>query len=251
MKTLVLMLAMLAVPLAAGAAHADVPPTVGTSACGGTAPAHIVPLMETHTVPPYPPESVQANEQGISVLRVAIAPSGVVVDDSLVQSSGSERLDAAALDFVKKSWRWQPMPGCRTPVSVAVSINWQLRDRPGPPIARAMVMKMLRFIAAPSDAYPPEVPKTKTVVLLMGLVSESGAWQWVAPFQYGNPALAEKSKALAATHRWTPALVDGKPVATLNMIGVIWTPPGETPVDPDQVPKVMEMFMPSAPGPSP
>lgn len=254
MKHLILALAMLAAPLAAGAARADVPPTMGTTACGGTEPAHIVPIAATHVLPPYPPVSVRLDEQGNSILRVAIAPNGTVVDDSIVQSSGSERLDAAALDFVKQTWRWQPMPQCRTPVSVAVSIAWRLKNPPASPIDPALMVKLMRFIAAPPGAWPPGMAKSRSVVMLMGSISETGQWRKLMSLPgLGDPALVDASDGVIGTHKWSAPMLDGKVVPGIAIIGVVWTPPGEKPVDPEQLPGMIEMMMPhnNPPPPAP
>jgi protein TonB len=248
-----MVLALLAV---AAPARADVPPVVTTSACGGTQPVRPMPIMATHLLPPYPPLSVRLGEQGNSILKVVIAPSGNVVEDSLVQSSGSDRLDSAALDYVKQNWRWQPMPDCKTPVSLAVSVAWRIRS-PAPALDPALVMKLVHFMLADPTDYPPDARKIKAIVLMMGVVSEQGVWEKVMPLRSsGDPALDAKSVELVRSRgRWSALHLDGKPVGSAVVTGVIWTPPGETPPgetppDPEQIGKVMELFAPHPP-PSP
>jgi TonB family protein len=242
---------VLALPAIAAPAYADVPPVVTTSACGGTQSVRPIPIAATHLLPPYPPESVRLGEQGNSILKVAIAPSGNVVEDSLVQSSGSDRLDSAALDYVKQNWRWQPMPDCKTPVSLAVSVAWRIRS-PAPALDPALVMKLVHFILAGPADYPAGAPKQKAVVLMMGVVSEQGVWQKVMPLRgSGDPVLDAKSVELVQSRsRWSALKLDDKPVGSAVVIGVIWTPLGETPPDPEQIAKIMELFAPHPP-PSP
>lgn len=228
--------------LAPPAARADVPSAPGTSVCGGTQPVRIVPIAPTHTMPPYPPESAKAGEQGNSILKVVIAPSGAVIEDAIVQSSGSDRLDLAALDYVKQNWRWQPMPGCRTPVSVAVAVNWRLHN---PSLLDpATIVSLLHFIAAAPGDYPPEARKAKSLVMMMGVVSDKGQWTRLAFFTpTGDPALFPRSEELLRARHWEPLRIEGKPMASVAVVGVIWTPPGETPIDPDQFPRMMEMLL--------
>ena len=84
----------------------------------------------THTLPPYPPIAVRLNEQGTTLMEVAIAPRGNVAGCTVVASSSSERLDQAGCDFVKSHWRWEPPTVDGKPVSAKtrVSIRWDLRD---------------------------------------------------------------------------------------------------------------------------
>jgi TonB family protein len=232
-------------------AHADVPSEVGTNVCGADHPVRPMPIMATHQLPPYPPEAVRLGEQGVSVLKVVITPTGTVMEDSIVQSSGSDRLDSAALDFVKQTWRWQPMPDCKTPMSLAVSINWRLRSAPSP-IDPAIIAKLVHFVLASPSDYPAGSQKQKTVVLMMGVVSVDGHWDRILPLRgSGDAALDAKSVELVQARQWLPMKADGKPIAGISVIGVIWTPPGETPPDPDQIGKVFEFFAPPRPSPPP
>jgi TonB family protein len=224
-------------------ALADVPPSPPDIACSGK-PVRLVPISATHTFPPYPPIAQRLNEQGTTLLTVTIAPDGAVAETTVFQSSGSERLDTAAMEHVKQNWRWQPT-SCSVPMQTRISITWHLAPRPQ--IDPAVLAKVVHFIAAPPDAWPTDVPKVKSVVMLGGAINDKGEWESIMPMIHGNPALLEKSKAVIAAHHWTPAQMDGKRIGSIVMVGVLWTPPGETPVDPDQVSKVMEMFLPGSP----
>lgn len=69
-------------------------------------------------VPPsYPMESRRKREQGTVVLGVTLDVTGRVEALSIVQSSGFDRLDQAALRAVRR-WRWQPMLRDGQPVKV-------------------------------------------------------------------------------------------------------------------------------------
>lgn len=57
--------------------------------------------------PVYPVEARRAREQGTVKLLVLVGPDGRVSDVAVSSSSGSKRLDQAALSAVKR-WRWSP-----------------------------------------------------------------------------------------------------------------------------------------------
>lgn len=127
------------------------------AACGVVDPANQpVPVASTHVQPPYPMISQRLGEQGVTVLQVEIDEHGSVIDDYVRRSSGSDRLDHAALIFVKENWRWQPpSTRCRPIAAVTVvEVGWSLtRDhsekqtensRPLPPFPTS-------FYSAPED----------------------------------------------------------------------------------------------------
>ena len=66
------------------------------------------PIPETHTLPPYPKESIHLKEQGRVLLQVTIGTDGAVSQASVFKPSGHPRLDGAAVQYVKSHWRWQP-----------------------------------------------------------------------------------------------------------------------------------------------
>jgi protein TonB len=88
------------------------------------------PIGRTRTLPPYPPISVRLNESGTTLMEVHITTEGNVDDCKVVKTSGSERLDTAACDHVKRVWRWQPPTNQGAPIAVStrVSVTWDLKD---------------------------------------------------------------------------------------------------------------------------
>jgi protein TonB len=88
------------------------------------------PVMRTHTIPPYPPISVRLGEQGTVLMEVNITTEGNVDQCTVINSSGSERLDNAACDWVKARWRWQPptFEGKTVSVKTRVSMKFDLKD---------------------------------------------------------------------------------------------------------------------------
>jgi protein TonB len=72
------------------------------------APCKPVPMMETHTLPPYPAESKKAGEQGSVLLRVLVARNGHATRADVIRKSGFVRLDEAASIYVWRNYLWQP-----------------------------------------------------------------------------------------------------------------------------------------------
>jgi protein TonB len=86
-------------------------------------------IAGTHTLPPYPNEAKRMGESGSTLMRVAISIQGVATDCTLIASSGSERLDAAACRHVEARWRWKPATRDGQPVAAtaAVTVVWNLQ----------------------------------------------------------------------------------------------------------------------------
>jgi TonB family protein len=98
----------------------------------------IKPIMETHQIPPYPKESIRLQEEGRVLVGVTIATDGTVSQAVVVTPSGHQRLDAAAANFVKGYWRWQPPTRAGKPavVNTRVSILFKLASKPKAATAR-------------------------------------------------------------------------------------------------------------------
>jgi TonB family protein len=92
------------------------------------------PIRETHTLPPYPKESIHLKEEGRVKLAVTIGTDGAISRASVVEPSGYQRLDDAALQFVKSHWRWQPAMRAGKPVvaTTRVSVLFDLKPPPLP-----------------------------------------------------------------------------------------------------------------------
>ena len=93
-------------------------------------PTELKAIEKTHSLPPYPALSQRMGEQGTTLLKVAIDTTGKVTDCTVVTSSGSTRLDAAAVESVKANWRWQPPTQAGKPVAATteVSVKWDLKN---------------------------------------------------------------------------------------------------------------------------
>jgi protein TonB len=79
--------------------------------------------------PEYPPTSRRMGEQGSVVLQVLVDTDGRVIDAKLLQSSGYDRLDQAALDGVKSDYRFVPgtVDGKPQQMWYTFKFNWKLR----------------------------------------------------------------------------------------------------------------------------
>ena len=91
----------------------DRQPTVDASARG-------------NRIPDYPIQARRLGEQGVVVLRVLITPDGRASEVQLAQTSGSTRLDRAAIDAVRE-WRFMPALRGGRPVSAWYEWRWEFR----------------------------------------------------------------------------------------------------------------------------
>jgi protein TonB len=79
--------------------------------------------------PPYPPLSRRMGEEGKVILRVLVSPQGAAESVELKTSSGSARLDEAALNTVRH-WRFIPAKRGDSPIQswVLVPITFKLEQ---------------------------------------------------------------------------------------------------------------------------
>ena len=75
------------------------PPAADTYATG---------IVNTHTIPGYPPIARKLGEQGSVRLALTIAADGNVVAADVVQSSGFADLDSIAVMWVMSHWKYKP-----------------------------------------------------------------------------------------------------------------------------------------------
>lgn len=86
-------------------------------------------IMATHTIPDYPPVSRRLGEQGTLRLRLVIGADGAVEDARVEISSGHQRLDDAAIQWVKAHWRYEPaMQGPKPiPSTATAEVTFRLK----------------------------------------------------------------------------------------------------------------------------
>jgi protein TonB len=85
-----------------------VPEGPGTVQAEPTIAAAAVDPRRPLTQPPYPPASIRSGEEGAVALDVLVGADGQVKDAKVSRSSGSARLDVAAMNEAKTRWRLRP-----------------------------------------------------------------------------------------------------------------------------------------------
>jgi protein TonB len=83
-------------------------PGDGQTATMPTPPTNVSTTVGTHTIPAYPSLDRLLGHQGTVQLEMNIDDQGNVTDASVVQSSGYDGLDQAAIAWVKAHWRYHP-----------------------------------------------------------------------------------------------------------------------------------------------
>jgi protein TonB len=87
-------------------------------------------IARTHTTPPYPALSQRMGEQGTTYLTCDIGIDGKPTACTVTKSSGSQRLDEAALSYVKEHYTWEPATrdGKPVPGKVQLEVVWDLKN---------------------------------------------------------------------------------------------------------------------------
>lgn len=88
------------------AGQASVPASVAPAVPTPPAAMGVRAVLGTHTAPPYPEVARRLAEQGTVTVRIEIAASGTVKNVAVLHSSGSERLDTAAVSWIKAHWKY-------------------------------------------------------------------------------------------------------------------------------------------------
>ncbi|MBV9549539.1 MAG: energy transducer TonB [Alphaproteobacteria bacterium] len=106
------------------------PPRAAPPAPPPVPPAPPEAIASTHTTPPYPPISQRLGEQGVTLLNVLVDENGRAIEATVATSSGSSRLDTAAIDYVKQRYRWKPATRDGKPVQdrIQLRVVWSLKN---------------------------------------------------------------------------------------------------------------------------
>jgi TonB family protein len=130
---------------------------ISTSANAAAAQGDLPPralVATTVTEADYPLRALAAAEQGRTIVNVAVAADGRMMDATVATSSGSQSLDQAAIQIAKSRWRFAPATRNGQPVAgtVPVEVNWTL---PLQPAAQAY----LQAPSLPNGAQPPRAAR--------------------------------------------------------------------------------------------
>ena len=187
----------------------------------------LVPKAATHTEPPYPLQSKELGESGNTSMRVFIGKDGVPVDVKLEKSSGYNRLDDAAVSWVRNTWRWYPPNTDCSVVNTLVRLSWASTASAIDPHDID-----LRLVASDSD-YPADAraKKEEGVTELQVLLTEIGAVQNVRVAKgSGYSDLDAKAREVVANLGFKTATVSGSPARSIVLIKFVWSLDGKDPL---------------------
>jgi len=186
----------------------------------------LIPIMATHTVPPYPPDAVSANAQGLSLVEVSINTSGSVDNCTIVSSAGFASLDTAACDWFSKNWRWIPatMDGKPIPVTTRVSMNWTLQEAP-PPVRSGLLIPIMATHTLPPwpvDAWKEE--KQGTTLMEIQVTTKGDVDNCSIVSSSGSTQLDQVAcDHIRGNWRWMPPTKDGNSISVVTRVSVKWT----------------------------
>jgi TonB family protein len=204
-------------------------PAKAADAAFCNAPGMTQPMpLTSHAPPPelYPPLSAMMGESGNTLVRYTVLASGIVGDASIERSSGSLRLDDAAVAFVK-AFRFKPamLDGKPVDCSRQIVIRWSLED--SSPLSMAQIGGT-PFYPTLEDFPPGAVDRHEDgTVIAMVLLGDKGTIETILPmlgskFADLNSATVDyirKQKIAGPT-------VNGVPVRAALVIRVVWSPTG-------------------------
>ena len=177
------------------------------------------PVAATHTPAPYPQMSQMTSEEGTTLLQVSIGADGVPTQVSVAASSGSVRLDEAAVAHIKDNWRWNaPIIGCKPAASeTRVSVKWDLRNTAANAFLPANV-----FMDAKD--YPPEALKRREQgnVTMAVVVNAQGQVYPLVVRSSGFPDLDQKSVEVIKGWRFSPGVLEGRTMLTQIFLTSVW-----------------------------
>jgi protein TonB len=108
-------------------------PTAGppAPASAATTPPNFTAAYLNNPGPQYPYASRRQREQGVVRLKVLVSADGLAEQVLVDRTSGFANLDAAAVEVVKKRWRFVPAKQGDRAVSawVAIPMQFELKDR--------------------------------------------------------------------------------------------------------------------------
>jgi TonB family protein len=206
-------LVVLFVTLACGyTAHALAQDGPGAAPANRRVSAKILNVDECR--PKYPPESLQANEVGITIVRLRIAADGAVMDASVSRGSGHPRLDDAAVQALSHC-KFSPGTLDGQAVELATTISYRWRIEPPKAVAPG---------CAPEYPEPSIQAKEQGTTVLRAWLSASGEIERAeVEKSSGFPRLDRAAVVglVACKFRVQPA-ADGRAQASPVLVEYVW-----------------------------
>jgi TonB family protein len=172
----------------------------------------------------YPLLSVALGEEGDVTLSLVIGPDGRVSDAKIAHSSGSLRLDAAALAAAKTNWRY--VPARRDGKAIACrwtsTVQWRLNEGP----FGSLDDMAANTIKLGADDYPASAKAAheEGVVLVVVVMRSDGAVDRLILLRpSGFPDLDTAAMERARALHPAPASIAGKPMRSSIPILFVWT----------------------------
>jgi TonB family protein len=183
------------------------------------------PVAATHTPAPYPQMSQMTSEEGTTIVTVSIGADGVPTKVTVATSSGSVRLDEAAVAHIRDNWRWNaPIIGCKPAASeTRVSVKWDLRNN----MAANAFQPPNVFMDAKD--YPPDALKRREQgsVTMAVVITPQGQVQPVVVRSSGFPELDQKSVEVIKGWHFAPGVLEGRTMLTQIFLVSVWKIDGQ------------------------
>jgi TonB family protein len=175
------------------------------------------------TADDYPLLSIAEGEEGTVTLDFLIDTQGKVSDAKVLQTSGSARLDDAAVAIAKARWLYRPGTQAGQPVACRweARVIWQLDLGPIPDDSP---FTMIQMSAAdyPADARARGEAGTAYVVVI---VDETGKIATARVMRSSGFADLDTASLAIVKSRWrpAPAQFSGKPVRSMIGLVLVWS----------------------------
>ncbi|HEX3673780.1 MAG TPA: TonB family protein [Rhizomicrobium sp.] len=202
---------------------------------------HPTPAGAPHVCPPdiyYPASSIANHEEGVTGLNFHVAVDGTVKSITIGKSSGSDALDAAAIQCAS-GWRYTPAMQNGQPVDVPwkVSIRWALAD-PVQPVSPAIgpVATAAPGAVPPSNGtFPPHfcphsgdddtigLHEQGAVGLSFTIAADGTVRNIAVADSSGLDVLDKAAAACARGWRYMPATLHGHAIAYPWKVTVTWS----------------------------
>ncbi len=185
----------------------------------------------------YPPLSIAIGESGDSIASYVILPDGTTTSIKITHSSGSLRLDDAAVAFIGR-FKFKPALSGGKPVACSnyIDVRWILNS--GSPTASWNPMMVNAIYPGQGDFPPGAFDRKEEGLVVVGIAtSPEGAvrgMQVVSGSAFGD--LNNASLELVRNAKVAPPTINGRAVTSVIFIPIMWSLTGKPPAPPPQEP---------------